>query len=223
MLSQVWNDPAGPIHWGANQPGMQANGELVGRNKRVAKGLWKLGGRLMCCVAWALMKVGSHKQVANRLLEPWQYINVVLSSTEFENWTELRNHKDAQPEIQELAQKMALAMSWSTPKFLNVTEWHLPYISDDEGAFFDVSTLVKLSTARCARVSYLTHGDTKVDIAKDISLYGRLVASKPWHASPLEHQATPADPDDQEDYSGNFHSSWVQYRKLFENDISTGM
>jgi hypothetical protein len=41
MLSEVWNHPATPIHWGANQAGMQARAELSGIRKSVAASLWK--------------------------------------------------------------------------------------------------------------------------------------------------------------------------------------
>jgi hypothetical protein len=215
VLRQVWDDPAGPIHWGQNEAGMQANGQLAGWKLSTAKFLWKLAGRTMCGFAWAMMKVGLHKQVANRLLEPWQYISVVLTATDFDGWDELRDHKDAQPEIQELAIMMKKQSAWSQPTLLNPGEWHLPYITLAERKDLSLSDQIKCSVARCARVSYLTHDNQKPKLAKDIELYDRLVGAKPWHASPLEHQATqylgtgPA-------RSGNFHSSWVQFRKLFE-------
>lgn len=217
MLGQVWNDPAGPIHWGANQAGMQARTELSGIKQAVAKAVWKWSGRAMCVAAWTMTKIGLHKQVANRLLEPWQYIHVVLTATEFSNWFELRDHPDAQPEIQELARSMKLAKLASTPKLLQEGEWHLPYVTQVEKDIFGHEDHIKFSVARCARVSYLTHDKKVPDTDNDRMLYARLVGSKPWHASPLEHQATPRLRGDEDGWlSGNFNNSWVQYRKVFE-------
>src|SRR5690606_30080072 len=86
MLSQVWNDPATPIHWGASRPGMQAREELKGWKRKAAQAIWKLAGRAACVFAWGAMKLGLHKQVANRILEPWQYIHVVVTATDWDNF-----------------------------------------------------------------------------------------------------------------------------------------
>ena len=80
IINQVWNDPAGPIHWGANQPGMQSNEELTGFKRTFAQKTWKYSSRLMCYIVWLVNKVSQpHKQTFNRLLEPWQYISVIIS------------------------------------------------------------------------------------------------------------------------------------------------
>ena len=196
MISQVWNDPAGPSHWGLNQPGMQASTELTGLKLEISKACWRLAAKAAASVAWLLDKVGTHKQVANRILEPFQYIHVVMTATEFDNWYALRNHKDAQPEIQKLAQAMLSAYQASQPRLLELnkleaTGWHLPYVTAEErhSSNQDPEFLAKLSTARCARVSYLTHDGANPDSAKDLALYDRLVGSVPIHASPTEHQA----------------------------------
>lgn len=220
ILAQVWNDPALPIHWGSNQPGMQAGEELTGWRLATAKLLWGLAGKTMCAFAWGLMKLGLHKQVVNRILEPWQYISVVLTSTQWDNFFSLRDHPDAQPEIQELARAMKKAMEESIPV---EGIWHLPYIGGIEfGEALDSRNcmgrslddvfhyLAKLSSARCARVSYLTHDGKRPDVAKDLELFIRLVGSDPIHASPTEHQAQAA--DDVNVQSGNFRG-WHQFRK----------
>lgn len=215
VLSQVWNDPATPIHWGANQAGMQAKGQLKGVKLALAKGLWKWAGRAACVFAWGMMKVGLHKQVANRLLEPWQYIHVVVSSTDWDNFFELRDHPDAQPEIQALARDMKFALTASVPRRLALGQWHLPYVEQD---LADNDTLLpmfkKISVARCARVSYALHDGSYPSTAKDVELHDRLVASRPRHSSPAEHQATPSLLST--DRSGNFRG-WVQYRQMLES------
>jgi len=69
FLKQVWNDPATPVHWGANQQGMKARIELIGFKKRFAQFMWKTTGKIVCCLVWLTNKVNSpHKQVFNRLL-----------------------------------------------------------------------------------------------------------------------------------------------------------
>jgi hypothetical protein len=218
MLSQVWNDPAMPIRWGQNIAGMQAGGELPGWRKAVARFLWKTAGKFACGFAWGMMQVGLHKQWANRILEPWQYIHVVITSTEWDNWNQLRRHKDAQPEIKALADDIAWAMEASKPE---EKLWHVPYILPHEREQYEsgaiqFETLLKCSVARCARVSYLTHDGKNPDISKDVELYERLVGSIPIHASPTEHQAKAIKT---KNFIKNFRS-WEQHRVQVENDLA---
>jgi hypothetical protein len=215
MLAQVWNEPATPIHWGANQSGMQAERELTGLPRWIAQKVWKWSARVMCGFVWVGMKAGMHKQTANRLLEPWQNIHVVVSATEWNNFFDLRAHPDAQPEIHELALAIQGAMIRSMPVPRGTGDWHLPYVSQDERDGWSIDTLRKLSTARCARVSYLTHDGKKPDVEKDLMLYHRLVGSTPIHASPTEHQAMPISDVNDLRMTGNFYG-WVQHRKLIE-------
>lgn len=223
MLKQVWNDPAGPIHWGLNRPGMQAKVELSGWRKAAAKWLWRTAGKAACVFAWTLMKVGAHKQVANRLLEPWQYIHVVLTATDFDNWEELRIHPDAQPEIQHLATAMKHARIMSNPTYMQEGQWHLPYVSIDDYLHLTgdhdhrVKVLKQVSAARCCRVSYLKHDGTAATTNEDIDLCRKLASSRPIHASPFEHIATPCSVADKSE-SGNF-TGWRQYRKEIEKEI----
>jgi len=216
VLTQVWNDPAGPEHWGVNQAGMQARAELVGWKRAAAGALWRGAGKVMCGFAWAMMKLGLHKQVANRLLEPWQYIDVLVSATEWDNFFHLRNHEDAQPEFWTLAQLILEAMG-DTVKAGCVHErrsgeWHIPYILDSEQSLLLVDRL-KLSTARCARVSYEPF-DGNASLIKEFERHDLLVGSTPIHASPTEHQARNMG---QESRAANF-VGWRQYRWFIEND-----
>lgn len=216
MLKQVWNDPAMPIHWGKNQPGMQADNQLVGWKKAAARWLWKATGRAVCIPVWVANKLGLHKQIANRMLEPWQWIHVVLTATELDNWFELRNHKDAQPEIRELAKAMLVSLRESRPRLLGDSKtaegWHLPFVRDFERDKYSYAELLMMSAARCARVSYLTHDGLVPSVVKDLDLYEKLVGSSPRHASPVEHQACKFSLDAQ---SGNFRG-FIQYRKILE-------
>lgn len=233
MLSQVWNDPAMPVYWGMNKAGMQATTEISPFKQKVAEFAWKTSGKLACVAAWSMMKLGMHKQITNRILEPWQYIHVVVTATDWDNFFMLRNHKDAQPEFRELAAMMQDAMSKSTPYLIKKGEWHLPYVYPAEKEFrennFSGYLLPIISAARCARVSYMKHDGKMPSIDDDLELYNQLITrpftdkrgntygnDDPIHASPVEHQATPL--DDANLYSGNFRG-WEQNRKIIENTV----
>ena len=184
-------------------------------------------------VKWAinLNTIGVHKQWANRLIEPFATVKVVVTATEWENFFKLRLHHAAQPEMQELAQAMKTAMDESTATWLSNAEWHLPYLTDEEEGGSEIDSFEKLrliSAARCARVSYLNHDNSQPDIKKDLELAQRLLADK--HLSPFEHQAYPiSDLNSFEDgvthasfefrshemWSGNFRG-WIQHRQLVD-------
>jgi hypothetical protein len=215
IIGQVWNDPATPVHWGANRPGMQAKEQLTGWRLFLAKSIWLTASKFACVFAYLFYYVGLHKQIGNRILEPWQFINVIVTSTEWDNFFELRIHPDAQPEIEVLARTIYRCVHCNTPKLLESGDWHLPYIDDVERALYDVDTLLAASTARCARVSYSNHDGSNPSIEKDVALHDKLVASRPIHASPAEHQATPAGG---EFFFKNFRG-WVQYRDRIEQKL----
>lgn len=217
MIEQVRTDPAAPYVWTTNKPGMQ--GDVVTDPALIAKydQMWIEAANQAADNAEVLMGEGLHKQVVNRILEPFQWISVIVTATEWTNWFELRNHKDADPTIKRLAEVMLAAMEASKPRHLEAGEWHLPYVSKEEKSALPIATLVKISAARCARVSYLTHDGEFPDVDKDIALYERLVGSRPLHASPIEHQARVLNvSNDEIGLNGNFSPLWVQHRKLLE-------
>jgi hypothetical protein len=162
-----------------------------------------------------------HKQVANRLLEPFMWHTVIVTATEWDNFWHLRAHPDAQPEIQRTAMLMKEAYDASTPAELGAGEWHLPLIDEVdrdalEGKPGGEEDLIKISAGRCARVSYLTHAG-KRDHGADIGLHDSLVES--GHMSPLEHPARPLEAEELEagEFCGNFRG-WRQYRKDFAHE-----
>lgn len=213
LADMVLADMVYPIRWGVNQAGMQAKDtNLTEEQQLKAVEIWEKMAKVCVEGCKELTDLGLHKQWAGRPLEPFQYITTLVTATEWDNFFVLRDHPDAQPEIQELAIQIRAAMNNSTPTFLSKDEWHLPYIREEE-KMLSSEMLLKVSSARCARVSYLTHDGNSPDWTKDKALYDRLVASEPRHYSPLEHQATPL--DDENTWSGNFRG-WKQYRKLHE-------
>jgi hypothetical protein len=221
LLRDILRDPAMPIHWGKNQPGMQANEELGPVAKFLMRTLWLTGMYLMVAIAYLGHLLGVHKQVVNRLVEPWSHINVLITATEWENFFELRDHKDAQPEIKALAQAIKAAFADSVPDVLEYDDWHLPFITPDQKASRNAFTLdlIKMSVARCARTSYLTHDGTAPWPDRDIKLYDKLVGSRPLHASPAEHQVRSVYFVNDNDLGGNLGPGVVQYRKILERKM----
>lgn len=241
MIEDLRRDPAMPVYWGANQKGMQAAVELDGDNRHHAMVDWLEAMESAIKYAQRMMERGLHKQIANRILEPWAHINVVVTATDYENFYALRRHSDAQPEIKVLADCMWLAQNQNTPELLQPGDWHLPYVTDEDlnavvrGHWGDTHNFMdqikKVSVARCARVSYLTHDGRQTTVEEDIALYDRLVGGMPLHASPAEHQATPdekwtdsfghAGSWKHPEEHGNF-TGWRQYRKMLPGEFTPG-
>lgn len=240
LVDQVSDDPALPIHWGKNQSGMQAKEELQGVLLEGVKYLWHQAAENMSNFAYLMDSAGLHKQIANRILEPFQLMKTVLTATEFDNFFWLRCHEDAQPEIKDLADKMFAAIKESSIVTLEPGDWHTPYFGDGywlNKCGIPLEDALAISSSCCAQVSYRLLDDS---IEKAHKVYQRLVESTPVHASPFEHQAKPIetqffcfdcqDPDSGwEDgvthldkygnfWSGNF-KSWIQYRQLIDGNV----
>lgn len=192
QIKLIKEQPAEPVHWGKNQPGMSAKEELDDVTKTGAINQWHKFANDAAFASESLMNIGVHKQIANRIMEPFAHIKVVCTATEYDNFFYLRCHPDAQPEIQRLAELMYEAYTKSEPKLLQPGEWHVPYFRDgfwtpnnDDDTLEDA---LAVSASCCAQVSYRKLDDS-IEKARDI--YARLVESKPVHASPFEHQGTP--------------------------------
>ena len=216
LVEDVVNDPVYPLHWGANQKGMQAAEECdapVDISHPMSREMaWDVARGHAIMYAKAFDNAGYHKQIVNRLLEPFSHINVVCTATEWTNFFALRDHSAAQPEIRRLAKEMRDRMEWSLPQKLDYGEWHLPYVTDEERGNAQVA--IKCSVARCARVSYLTYEQKKPNTEEDLKLYERLLGAQPIHASPSEHQATPGNGGL---LNGNFNG-WHQFRKMIPGE-----
>lgn len=229
MIAQVRSNPAMPVHWGANRAGMQAGEEII--NPDAGKFEWRRAANHACIAAERMLALGLHKQVANRILEPFQMMKTVVTATDWDNFFELRTHGDAQPEIQELANTMKKAMDESNPMKLYYGEWHVPYVdrgTDYQGnlCYMVNSTYLEdgimqptvislteeealmVSASCCAQVSYRLLDDS---LDKAQMIFDKLINSEPMHASPFEHQAK-ASP------MASLHPSnlkgFIQYRKL---------
>lgn len=219
LIEEARTETAMPVRFGENQRGMQDKGQEHNTLIRgeTAEELWKRAAASAAMYAEAFDNAGYHKQVANRLLEPFTHINVVATSTSWANFYGLRRHEDADPTIKALADAMWDAQQASTPIVLARNDWHLPYITDWDRETLSTQQLLIASAARCARVSYNKHDGSSPSFEDDLALYQKLVTAELVHASPLEHQAKP-DPDGiSRELWGNF-DGFIQFRKTIHNE-----
>lgn len=236
VIDAIQTNCATPVDWGKNQPGMQAKESFTDEAASAAYQAWLDARDSAVFHANKLAALGLHKQIVNRVVEPFQHMNVIVTATEWANFFHLRAHADAQPEIRVLAEKMKVAYEASKPHELFAGEWHLPFVNnavspgtqimhyyvDNKEVTLEEAKMI--SASACAQVSYRKN-DLSLEKAKMI--WDKLIFSDPCHASPVEHQATPLVHDEQAGlthfdkdgnrWSGNF-KGWVQLRKLLPNE-----
>lgn len=238
IRKEVREHPYVPVWLGANQRGMVA--ENMVKHPKLVKHLWLLARYPAVFAHYTLEKLGVHKEVCNRLLNPWQYVSVTITGTEWDNFFALRLHKDAQKDIMELARVMYEAKRRSVPVALQGDELHVPYVKrerdadgnmlyiDNDDAVLTREQALMASAARVARSSYNNHDKSTTTIKNDERLYHMLVTSKPAHSSPVEAQAFPMSNSKEmeegithidangDKWSGNF-KGWIQARQLLED------
>lgn len=196
QLQRIKDNPAYPVSWPCEQPGMQGGALLEGIDLYDAQQLYGEAQEHAVAQVEKYLELHPHKEnrlhksVINRLLEPFMWHTVVITSSEWDNFWGLRCSPLAQPEIRVAAELMKEAYDASLPA---ECQTHLPYITDDdrwEGLGWEKAASQSLitSVARCARVSSLHAGEAK-DYAQDNRLFMTLTTADPPHSSPLEHVA----------------------------------
>lgn len=237
---EVLEDPYTPSWFGANKSGMVSEEQV--KYPSLAKSLWRAARYPACGFHWLGEKMGLHKEVLNRLLNPWQWVSETITATEWDNLYNLRIHKDAQRDIKAIVEAIYECHNKSNPHLLQHGEWHVPYVKrewnnkgeisylDNDGKVLSIEEAIKCSAARCARSSYDNHDKTSANLLSDEPLYDTLISSKPAHASPVEHQGTPLiikehweDGVTHQDrdgcyWSGNF-KGWVQHRQTLKEHV----
>ena len=218
MLEQIEENMAVPTYFGKNKSGMQACEEV--NFSDLAKKFWIMCGKSALADSKVILRdFGLHKQISNRITEPYQMVKILLTATEWDNFFNLRIHPTAQPEIAMLAYKMYQAMISSTPKVLKCGDWHLPYVDmvdvdgDGEYQYFssdgekiqqiDIDTAIKVSVSCSAQTSYRKNDQS---IEKAERIFDMLINTDVIHASPFEHVACPIRPlskDNQEWFNVN--------------------
>ena len=176
----------------------------------------------------------------NKHYKSWK--DLVTDFPECENYSELDklkvNESQAEIHIQKIAEMMWDTMNESTPEPLSDGMWHIPFMARMDSSQFISKTgkdvteeMLKISTARCARISYKTLGDNpKIDYEADIKLHDRLLESK--HLSCFEHCAKAMSEEEYQNFRkgyttasfrgktigwANNYRGFIQYRYLIEN------
>lgn len=207
MLDEVRTNPFVPWHVGRNQRGMQAGEALSEEDMEKFRMLWLAGRDASVATAEALIEMDIHKQVINRLIEPYSWIDTLITATEWDNFLWLRVHEAAEPHMRDLAVMIQGALQDVTPQVLHLGQWHTPYVAHDE--FDDIEIAKRVSSARNARISYAPF-DGNPSVERELERYESLVGGDRIHASPTEHVATPA-----YGWHANFNG-WKQFRKEIE-------
>ena len=218
LIADMIADPAIPLFWGANQKGMQAGAEcnalvfapvpmsfggqhlqLVENKGRTREEAWLNAMELAIMSARAFAAAGYHKQIVNRLLEPFTHITVLVSATEWDNFLELRDHGDAEPHIRLLSQEVRKCLAEPAQE-LEPGEWHLPFMAEDDPIWKELyasdmsqaeaqEAALKVSAARCASTSFKTVEGFDMTLDRALAVFDKLATSAPLHASPFEHIA----------------------------------
>lgn len=216
MLEKVKSDPFLPVYWGKNQKGMQADTELSPEDQLLATDEWLKARDYAVTQVERLVELGIHKQIANRILEPWLWQTCIVTATEWDNFFALRRHKDAQPEIRRAADLMWDVYSTNTPDELIPGDWHLPLTDDAVELLakgYSKDDLIRICVGRCTRISYMTHtGERNPQL--DMDLCARL--QHDGHMSPFEHAAMCLT-EHEAQWSGNIRG-WLMYRKTLANE-----
>lgn len=241
MIEAVLADPYWPPKWYRNQPGMQGTIELEGDALECCKAIYQESMDRAIREADNLDRQGAHKQIANRILNPYMHILVLVTSTQWSNFLHVRDHKDAEPSMQLLGKAVRACLDGSKPTLRLPGQWHLPFTDQDNNPSahqlgdlkeMDFSNALKLSVARCASTSYKTVEGFDMTLDRAVALHDRLVGGDPLHASPTEHQAK-VDHFHREivdhgpkfemrannpHLSGNLAPGWIQYRKTLPGE-----
>lgn len=217
MIDLVKTSPAKPVEWGKNNAGMQSRSLLDPEMQQYVESEWETAAANAARSAALMDAYGAHKQIANRLLEPFQMMKTVLTATDFANFFWLRVDADADPTIKEVATLMHDLYKTHEPEALVNGQWHTPYVDHYYDVYdmflgycidntpediefgagpYKILTLeeaLAISASCCAQVSYRRLDGT---YDKALSIYERLLSGNKVHASPFEHQATPMCPTD---------------------------
>lgn len=207
-IKNVLHNPVTPKDYGLpkNGKGMQPKTVLTGLRAFLANLLWNGSMYATIATCYLLDKVGLHKQWTNRLLEPYTYTKVLITSTEWSNFLKLRDHSAAQDAMQIVAGKIREALFNSKPVLVEEGYWYLPYV----GIFPTQPSQrdINISVSCCAQVSFRTSDDSPEKAERVVKA---LLNDDVKHMSPFEHIAVTQ--------SGCFYNlrNFKSYRYMLEN------
>jgi thymidylate synthase ThyX len=224
-IQMVLEEPVIPIEWGLDKPGMQAK-EVADRDTAIrATLIWEDARDAAVKHAKELIALGIHKQIANRLLEPFCMVTGLVTATQkgWENFFALRADGAADPHIQALAYMMLDLYNANDPQVLQPGDWHIPFGDQmTQRPELSWNEKVKVAVARAARVSYNSF-DGADDIEKDFILHDRLAESGHWSAFehiaqvPVQYSGDPIPNPATTRLYGNT-PGWIQLRKTYPNE-----
>jgi hypothetical protein len=219
MNESILNDVAMPVRFGANQAGMQDRGSehngrvyhpehMINFNGRDA---WQAAAADAVLWADVLSEAGYHKQICNRVTEPYQWMDVIMSGSEWANLFWLRCDEDADPTFQLLADLCLQAYLHDSWDELGEGDYHLPFVhyqrdecgkqqfytceidcSDSYTNGFQYEKPLTLEEAQLVSMSVSAQASfRKADatLEKALVIEQKLFSGKKVHASPSEHQA----------------------------------
>lgn len=204
-LDSINSNPAIPPSFGKNQSGMVADNDVDEETAKKALEIWLQAKDDAVKHATALMNLGIHKQITNRIVEPFAWQKVLITGTEWDNFFWLRCHKDADPAIMNPAKLMLDAYNMSIPEKLYVGEWHTPFVNHirgDDGVLqyidanyyeLTLEEALKVSASCCAQISYRKSDDSleKANKVFDMLNLDDESGDTRKHASPVCHSGTP--------------------------------
>jgi thymidylate synthase ThyX len=141
-----------------------------------------------------LASLGIHKQNANRYLEPFAMVRLLVTATDWDNFFKLRSGDadcPTQDDFKTVANAMKAAYDTSVPAAIEYGEMYMPVFEHHTDNF-------RQAIARCARLSYLTH-DGAYSVEDDERLYDRLLID--GHLTPFEHVGLVLETVDSDDVS----------------------
>lgn len=209
----------GPELFGRAQPGMGADEVLDEPGQAACRAVWNRARDEAVAGALRLAALGAAKEDANLLLRPFEWIDVVVSSTEWGNFFRQRADQETglvRRQLKRVADGMRDLLASRTPWATRFGEWHLPYLTTDElldvcAGRTDRVQAARASAMRCARTSYARHDGTHGSVDEDAqSCLEKLVRSAHW--SPLEHPARCEVPGSSP--TTNFADGWGQLRTV---------
>lgn len=188
LIEDVLENPYIPQYILGNKSGMVGEDTLTEEQKMKFLSEYNRLVGYTCQKALELNEIGVHKNLINRLIEPYSFIKTIVTATEWDNFFKLRLAPDAEPNMRDLADAIKQSKGITDaeePIKVDSTLYHLPYVSVEERNILTPLEAMMVSAARCARVSYYNHDGSEPNIDKDIQLFHHLLRG--GHFSPMEH------------------------------------
>lgn len=186
MIERVKKATFVPTHWRTNQRGMVGGAYLDRDHQAKCVERWLKAAERAMQDARFFADMSVHKGIANRVLEPFSYTEVLITSRieALPHFLNLRNDPDAEDHFRDLAGMVEQRVAATPFQF----GWrHVPYVSQEESAEHGLAQSLRVSAVRCRRVSYFKLGGEHPSWKEDLKQAEEMIAAPVMHASPFEH------------------------------------